>query len=77
MDEMIRYIFKNLRYAECAMYQTAKGMRRQRSFNQAMLFFAVGATARLISQNRDISDMRREIKELKTEVKELKSVEGD
>ena len=77
MDEMSRYIFKNLRYAECAMYQTVKGMRRQRSFNQAILFFAVGATVQLINQNRDISEMRREIKELKTEVKELKSVEGD
>jgi hypothetical protein len=77
MDEMIRYIFGSLRCSENAMRVFAKTLRKQKSINRTMSFFAVVATANIVIQGMEITALRDELQNLKKEIKELKNTEGD
>lgn len=77
MDEMIRYIFGSLRCSENAMRVFAKTLRKQKSINRTMSFFAVVATANIVIQGMEITALRDELQNLKKEIKELKKTEGD
>ena len=77
MDEMIRYIFGSLRCSENAMRVFAKTLRKQKSINRTMSFFAVVATANIVIQGMEITALRDELQNLKKEIKERKNTEGD
>lgn len=77
MDEMIRYIFGSLRHSETAMGIIAKSLRKQKSFNYAVTYFAVATAIYLGIQRIEISSLCSDICELKAKIKELKNTEGD
>ena len=77
MDEMIRYIFGSLRCSETAVRAIAKTIRKQRSFNNSVAFFAIIAGISMAVHEHEIRYLNGQIETLKKEMKELKQTEGD
>lgn len=77
MDEMIRYIFGSLRCSESAIRAMAKTVRKQRSFNNSVAFFAVVVGISIAIHEHEIRYLNGQIETLKKEMKELKQTEGD
>ncbi len=74
MDEMIHYIFSNLRRSEKII---AKNLREQKSFNRSVKLFAVIITVNTIALKFENSKMSNEIKNLKSEINDLKTTRGE
>lgn len=77
MDEIIRYIFGSLRYSETALRVMSKTLKKQRSFNRSVAWFAIIVTAENIVREMQIRNMYSKIEALQKEIKELKNTEGD
>lgn len=72
MDEMIRYIFKSLRYSEKKTESMIRTIRKQQFFNSSVVIFATAVSAYAFLQDIEIRKNRKDIKNLKTKIKELK-----
>ncbi|MDE6020532.1 MAG: hypothetical protein K2H01_06025 [Ruminococcus sp.] len=71
MDEMMRYIFSNLRNSESVIRNT---LREQRAFKRSVKFFAAMITLNTIALKIENSKMSNEIETLKSEIKDLKNI---
>lgn len=74
MDEMIHYIFSNLRRSEKIIN---KNLREQKSFNRSVKLFAAIITINTIALKLENSKMSNEIKNLKSEINDLKTMRGE
>ncbi len=74
MDEMIHYIFSNLR---CSEKIIAKNLREQKSFNRSVKLFAAIITINTIALKFENSKMSNQIKNLKSEIDDLKTMRGE
>lgn len=74
MDEMMRYIFSNLRRSEKIII---KALREQKSFNHSVKLFALIIAINTISMKIENNKMNNEIEALKSQIEELKDKEGE
>lgn len=74
MDEMMRYIFSNLRRSEKIII---KALREQKSFNHSVKLFALIIAINTISMKIENNKMNDEIEVLKSQIEELKDKERE
>ncbi len=72
MDEMIRYIFKNMRNSETALKFMTKNLRRQKAFNRTAVWFATAMMICASVQSMRIRSLHQKIDILQKEINECK-----
>lgn len=84
MDEMVRYIFNDLRTTNQVVRNMEKTIRRQKAVNRRLSFLmivAVGCAAlasiRCREQKIEIEDLSDQVDILSDRVEELKRMKGD
>lgn len=76
MDEMIRYIFGNLRASSNALKFVGKTLQRQERINRSIAVFSLAVTAYVIVAEIRNQEQHDKIERLSNELEELKRVEG-
>lgn len=77
MNEMVGYIFGKLSISEETTHQIFKVLKKQSSFNKAVVLFA-GATVLYMYVNEcERNRLHKEIKALKEEIEELNVAKGE
>lgn len=65
MEEMVSYIFANLKDYEKFMARVNRTLRRQRKTNRLVIALAVGAAGYVYLQNKRVDRLVAQIEELK------------
>lgn len=65
MEEMISYLFGNLKDYEKFMARVSRTLKRQKKTNRLVIALAVGAAGYAFLQNRRIDRLTAQIEELK------------
>lgn len=76
MDEMIRYIFGNLRASSNALKIVGKTLQHQERINRSIAVLSLAVTAYVIVAEIRNQEQHDKIERLSHEIEELKRVEG-
>ena len=77
MDEMIGYIFSNLKTSEYSVKNITKVLESQKRFNQRVVTFAFLAAVYAVLANINAQEQNKKIEKLSSEIKKLKRSEGE
>lgn len=77
MDEMMRYIFGNLRHFNSAMTTVRKALRRQKTLNSLISLGLLSAAVGMAAQQMMIRQLNKDIEELQAKSQNFKEAEGD
>lgn len=77
MNEMIGYIFGNLKITETAIRGIRKNIRGQKEFNHKIVFALGMITGHMLINNAQVSILNNKIKRLENEIENLKAPKGE
>lgn len=77
MNEMLCYIFSNLKSSEYALKGIGKILSSQAKFNKAVTLFAIVATLNVVVTEAELKRQKRKIDKMSKEIEELRHVKGD
>lgn len=77
MDEMMRYIFGNLRHFNSVITTVRKALRRQKTLNSLMVLGLLSAAVGMYAQHMMICQLNKDIEELQAKSQNFKEAEGD
>lgn len=77
MNEMIGYVFGNLKLTETAIRGIRKRLREQKRFNQVILFMFSTMTAHVLFDNTEIKRLKAKIEKLESEIENLRTPKGE
>ena len=75
MNEMLNYIFCNMKASEKGIKVINRTLRSQRRFNAGMIFTVVGMTVCISAVKNHIDEQNAKIKKLEKRIDELCSIE--
>ncbi len=76
MNEMLNYIFKNLRVTENRLNILRRALNRQRDFNSIAVCYMVINSMYVYAQKLDIGLLNDEVAKLRNDISELKDEKG-
>lgn len=77
MDEIVGYIFKNLKNSENAIKILRKKLLKQTNFNRKTSMFIMLLAVNDILVSKKIHEYNKQIKQLGNEIEELKHSKGE
>ncbi len=76
MNEMLNYIFRNLRITENRLNILRRAINRQKDFNSIVVCYMVVNTLYVYAQKLDIDLLNDEVADLRNDISELKGKKG-
>lgn len=77
MENMLAYIFGNLKHSNDAIVEIKKCLKHQYKFNKSTVIFAGFSAMYMIMLNKSRIDQEKKIEELAKEIEELKQTKGE
>lgn len=77
MNEMMGYVFGNLKVTETAIRGVRRRLREQKKFNRNVLLILATITAHVLINDAEIKKLHAKIERLENEVETLKTPKGE